>query len=135
MSGSFGAGATVIFDTDVLIWAFRGSLKAAHVIRADSDRRLSIVNYMELLQGVHDKREAKAVRVFLTNLAFEMLPLSAEIGHRAANYVEEYALTVGLDLGDALIAATATENGATLCTANQRHFRAIKDLDLRVFRP
>jgi predicted nucleic acid-binding protein len=37
--------------------------------------------------------------------------------------------------GDAIIAATATENGLTLATGNARHFRPVKDLSLRIFRP
>jgi predicted nucleic acid-binding protein len=41
----------------------------------------------------------------------------------------------GLRAGDAIIAATATENGLTLCTANIRHYKPIKELKLRVFKP
>jgi hypothetical protein len=125
----------VIFDTDVLIWAFRGNLKAARALIADPTRQVSIISYMEILRGVHDKREAKAVRVFLASLDFDVLPLSAEIGGRAADFVEEHFLSSGLDIPDALIAATVIQEGVTLCTGNLRHFRAIKDLDLHVFRP
>jgi predicted nucleic acid-binding protein len=135
MFGNFGAAGTMIFDSDVLIWVFRGNVKAAQVVRAEANRSLSIIGYMELLQGVRDKREAKAVRVFLANLEFEVLPLSAEIGHRAAIYIEEYALASGLRLGDALTAATATENRTMLCTGNQRHYGAIRDLEMKLFTP
>ena len=41
----------------------------------------------------------------------------------------------GLRAGDAIIAATATENGLTLCTANIRHYKPIKELKLKVFKP
>jgi predicted nucleic acid-binding protein len=37
--------------------------------------------------------------------------------------------------GDAIVAATAIENGMTLATGNGKHFRPVKDLDLQVFRP
>jgi|GEM_PF-2261487 len=41
-----------------------------------------------------------------------------------------------LDLrGDALIAATASEHDLTLCASNAKHFRPIRDLKLRVFKP
>jgi len=40
----------------------------------------------------------------------------------------------GLRAGDIIIAATATENGRTLCTANNRHYKPIKELKLRVFK-
>ena len=61
--------------------------------------------------------------------------ISANIGHRATVYVEEYSLSRGLRAGDALIAATATENNMTLCSSNAKHFRPIKDLKLKVCRP
>ena len=41
----------MLFDTDVLIWAFRGSKKAAKEIDDDDSRFISAVNYMELMQG------------------------------------------------------------------------------------
>jgi hypothetical protein len=64
-----------------------------------------------------------------------MLPLSEEIGHRAAIYTEEYSLKVALSPVDALIAATAIENDLPLVTGNRKHFSIIKDIDLRSFRP
>jgi predicted nucleic acid-binding protein len=57
------------------------------------------------------------------------------IGHRAAIYIEEYSLSHGLWAGDAIIVATATDNNLTLCTGNLRHYRPIKELKVRVFKP
>jgi len=125
----------MVFDTDVLVWQMRGNEKASAVVDADVRRQASIVTYMELLQGARDKREVATIRSFLADLNFELLPLTENIGHRACIYMEEHALAAGLSLSDALIAATAAENGATLCTANQKHYRAIEDLDLRLFKP
>jgi len=72
---------------------------------------------------------------FLADFGFRTLPLTENIGHRAAVYVEEYGLSDGLRAGDAIIAATATEANLVLCTGNAKHFRPIKDLKLGVFRP
>ena len=53
----------------------------------------------------------------------------------ATVYMEEYALSAGLDLADALIAATAAEHKIPLCTANDKHYKVIPGIDIAVFRP
>jgi predicted nucleic acid-binding protein len=64
-----------------------------------------------------------------------VLPLSDGIGHRASIYIEEYGLGAALGVADALIAATAVEHNDRLCTGNHRHYRPIKELETKVFRP
>ncbi|NOZ22267.1 MAG: type II toxin-antitoxin system VapC family toxin [Planctomycetes bacterium] len=125
----------MLFDTDVLIWVFRGNAKAAKRVDSEAERSVSVVTYMELLQGARDRQEVKAIRSFLTDFGFQMVPLSENIGHRASIYIEEYALKAGMCMGDALVGATAVENGLRLCTANRKHYVAISDLDLKIFRP
>jgi predicted nucleic acid-binding protein len=123
------------YDTDVLIWLLRGNQKAGRLLTADEDRSLSVVSYMELLQGARDKKEVRVVQDFLGDLGFRVLPLTENIGHRALVYIEEYALRAGLCVADALIAATAVEGKRILCTANQRHYRVVNDLNARHFVP
>jgi predicted nucleic acid-binding protein len=125
----------VLFDTDILIWIQRGNERAAALVEREEDRSISVLTYMELLQGATEKRQHALILNFLRECEFRILPLSENIGHRAAIYIEEYSLSHGLRAGDAIIAATATENGAALCTGNARHYRPIKELRLKVFRP
>jgi predicted nucleic acid-binding protein len=66
----------MIFDTDVLIWASRGSEKAARAIDAAPDRALAIVSLMELLQGARSKLEVRQILQSLRQLQFRILPLS-----------------------------------------------------------
>ena len=96
---------------------------------------LSLQSYLELLQGAENRRQHDQAKSFLRDFGFITLPLTENIGHRAAIYLEEYGLSHGLRAGDALVAATAVEHGLVLCTSNAKHFRAIRDLDLRVFKP
>ena len=125
----------MIFDTDIFIWIQRGNSRAARLVEREEERLLSVQTYMELLQCAENRNQHLYTRSFLSDFGFRTLPLTENIGHRAAVYVEEYGLSHGLRAGDAIIAATASEANLVLGTGNAKHFRPIKDLKLSVFRP
>ncbi|HTC21692.1 MAG TPA: type II toxin-antitoxin system VapC family toxin [bacterium] len=125
----------MIFDTDVLIWAIRGNSIAAHWIDDVSQRHVSAQSYMELLRGAKDAKELKSLKNYIQQAGFHLLPITENISHRAMIYVEELALSHNLAPGDALIAATAVEHNLLLATGNAKHFKAIKGLELKVFKP
>lgn len=125
----------MIFDTDILIWVQRKNVKAAKLIDEANERKISIQTYMELFQGARSKEEHQIMHYLLRELDFTVLPFTENIGHRAAVYIEEYTLKCNLRAGDAIIAATAKENNLVLATSNVKHFRAIADLELKVFKP
>ena len=124
-----------MFDTDIFIWIQRGNEKAAALVEKAEERFLSIQTYMELMQGAKNKGQHHDIQDFLTSFDFIVLPLSENIGHRASIYIEEYSLSHGIRTGDAIIAATATENNLTLASSNAKHFRPIKDLKFKLFKP
>jgi predicted nucleic acid-binding protein len=125
----------MLFDTDVLIWVLRGNAKAAQAVDDRPRRSLSVVTYMELLQGARNKAEIRALKAFLADIRFTLLPLTENIGHRASIYMEEYVLAESLSMADALIAATAIEANQPLISGNAKHYKAIQELDLKRFRP
>lgn len=125
----------MIFDSDVLIWLSRGNSEAIAWVESTPDRSLSVVTLMEILQGMRSRTEMKKTQAWLRNLGFRVLPLSESIGHLAAGLIEEHTLAHGLHMPDALIAATATEAGEALATADVRHFRPIRRLALQPFHP
>ena len=125
----------MIFDTDIFIRIQRGNQKAATLIDKETERYLSVMSYMELLQGAYNKIHHQYIKDFLSSYGFIVLPFSENIGHRAAIYIEEYGLSSGIRAGDAIIAATAIENNMPLASGNAKHFKAIKDLDLVIFKP
>jgi hypothetical protein len=125
----------MLFDTDVLIWLFRGNASAARLVEAAQERAISVVTYMELLQGARNRQEVKAIKDFLAEFVFRMLPLTENIGHRASIYMEEYGLKAGMSMPDALIGATAVEYRLTLCTADRKHYKPIHDIEIKVFLP
>ena len=125
----------MLVDTDILIWNLRGNPTAAELLDANPGFRLSAVTYMELVQGMRDKRELRALRQALLQWQAQVLQLNEAISARATYLVEQYALSHGMQLADALIAATALESGLLLATANDKHYRCIETLELAVFRP
>ena len=125
----------MIFDTDIFIWVQRGNQKAARLISHEKERYLSIFSYLELLQSAKNKQQHEYTKDFVSSFGFIVLPLTENIGHRALIYIEEYALSHGLRAGDAIIAATAAENSMALVSGNAKHFKPIKDLKLKVFKP
>lgn len=125
----------MLFDTDILIWIQRGNEKAANLVENENSRYISIQTYMELFQCARSKKEHQIVRKFLQEMDFIVLPLTENIGHRAAVYIEEYTLSSGLRSGDAIIAATSMENNLLLATGNVKHFKDIKDLQIKTFKP
>lgn len=40
-----------------------------------------------------------------------------------------------MQLADSLIASTCTQYGMTLITANDKHYKVVKELDVEIFRP
>ncbi len=125
----------MIFDTDVLIWFLRDNANAAQAVDAEENKSISLVTYMELLQVSRIKRETHEIKAFLRDFGFSTLPLTENIGHRASIFIEEYALSCSIGVADALVAATAVEEFEALLSANSKHFKCVKELNLKQFQP
>ena len=125
----------MLVDTDVLIWFFRGRPSARTVIEDCPDVGLSAVTYMELVQGARNRKELRLLRRTIAVNVWHILPITESISHRATMCVENYALSHGMQLADALIAATAIESSLTLVTANTRHYKFLPDISLLRYRP
>ena len=73
----------MIFDTDVLIWCFRGDPKASRKLDATPHKQISVVTLIELMQGARNQSEQRHIRSFLSATGFTVLPLTDEIGLRS----------------------------------------------------
>lgn len=93
------------------------------------------MTYMELVQGVRSKEELRLLRLTIQRNGWRILPLTENIGQRATIYLENYALSDGMRLADALIAASAVESGSVLLTGNERHYKCVPGLTLDRYQP
>ena len=125
----------MLVDTDVLIWHLRGYPQATRRLDELGALTLSAVSYLEVLQGMRNKAELVAVKKMLAHRAATLLPVSEAITRRAIELMEAITLSHGLQMGDALIAATALDHGLPVLTANVKHFGAIQGLKVEAFIP
>ena len=123
----------MLVDTDVLIWHLRGYPQATRRLDQLPSLTISAVTYLELLQGMRNKMELAAVRKMLERRQTVNLPLTEAITLRATELMEALTLSCGLQMGDALIAATALENGLPLLTGNVKHFASVPSLLIEGF--
>lgn len=119
----------------MLIWLTRGNtqVKARH--EHINPWRISVITYLELAQGCRSKQELERIKQGLAVSHTNIIHITPAISARAAQLVDTYALSHGLQLADALIAATAQEHKLTLLTGNAKHFAAIADLNIERFEP
>ena len=125
----------MIIDTDVLIWYMRGNDNALQLIENSENFFISVVTYMELVQGMRNKHELSTLRQALHAWNAKILYISEEISAKAMFTVEQYFLSHSIQLADALIGATATDYGLPLLTGNDKHYKVIKGLKIKRFRP
>ena len=113
----------------------RGNENAEKAVVSSIPFSVSIVTYMELLQGMRNKSEMEIMKKSFREMGVNILPISNRISIQAARYVEEFALSNHMEMADALIASTCIENNTELYTANDKHYKAISDLRINIFRP
>lgn len=125
----------MLIDTDIIIFYMRGNEKAKQLIVNNIGFHISVVTYIELVQGMRNKNELlslrKALRAWKTNIIY----IDHEISSKAMFYVEQHYLSHALELADALIAATSVSTGIPLVTGNYKHYKVVKELDLTRFKP
>lgn len=125
----------MLVDTDVLVWYMRGNERAYKTIENEKDFFLSVVTYIELVQGMRNRNELISFRQALHNWNARILYISEEISTKAMFYVEQHYLSHSLQLADALIAATAIICGLPIITGNDKHYKIIRDIQIKKFQP
>ncbi len=125
----------MIIDTDVIIWFLRGNEKAKEVVYKNIPFKISVITYMEIVQGMKDKKELLVFQKQLRKWNVEILQIDTEISSRAMFFVEDYFLSHSMELSDALIAATGIQTKDIVLTANDKHYKFIPNIQLEKFKP
>ena len=115
---------SVLVDSDILIEVARGRDKDVlarwvELSGSDADIAYSPVSLAELWAGALPNEHAALTSLFM---ALTCVPIDQEIGRRAGDYLKRYKRSHGVDLGDALIAASTVVYGAMLFTRNRKHY-------------
>ena len=122
---------TLLVDSDIVIEVLRGrdpaiAARWREVTATETLLLYSPVTLAEVWTGV---RSAEQELVEAAFRAMTCVPIDAEIGRRAGDYLRTYRSSHGLALGDALIAATVAIHRAPLWTRNRKHY-PMRDLRL-----
>jgi predicted nucleic acid-binding protein len=111
----------LLLDTDVLVEYLRGRPEAVEYLEGRaSDLYLSVISAAELFAGARGDEDEGSLKQFL--LAFAILPVTEKVARLGGLYRRDFGPGHGTGLADALIAATAVENGVNLVTFNRRHY-------------
>jgi predicted nucleic acid-binding protein len=127
-------GGALIIDTDVLIWYYRGVEKAKQALIDATPFSVSAVTYIELLQGARDKNELNKIVNDVNGWNVSVLDITEQISKRSIDLIKQYALSEGLMLADALIAATAIEYDKRILTGNSKHYARLSGVRIAPFK-
>ena len=125
----------MLIDTDIVIWYMRDNPKAVELLNSNEGFLISVVSYLELVQGLRNKSEFKALKTALKIWKIKILQIDEAISTKAMFYVEQYFLSHAIRLADALIASTAVLFQIPLVTGNIKHYKIFKELELHPFKP
>ena len=114
----------VYIDSDILIWHLRGEKKALNLLI-----RLRDVEKYELWIGALQraeiiffmrKKEEKSTMLFLSQ--FKTSIVDQEIIDAAGNIYRKWNPSHGIDVNDAILAATAMKTGGKIYCQNTKHY-------------
>lgn len=119
-----------LIDTDILIDHFHGHRAALNFLVGQLEENeplaLSVVTLTEFTGGMRPGEEARTEQLLAL---FTLLDIDPAIARQAGDYLRRFRRSHRIDLGDALIAATARTLGATVVTRNVKHY-PMDDIDI-----
>lgn len=123
----------MIIDTDVLIWYSRGLQNAIDILHSLDKFSISVVSYIEVIQGVRNKKELNAFKKALGILNAQIIQIEELISTKAMFYIEQYTLSHSMEFADALIGASAVIKQLPLLTGNEKHYKHLPEIKIQKF--
>ena len=119
-----------LFDTNILIDHLKGKAVATKILQGCVSEGLllacSVITRIELLNGMRPEEE-KILEGLLSS--FEKIAVSDGIAVQAGKYMNIYRKSHGINMADAIIAASAKDAHCQLYTLNIKHY-PMKDIEV-----
>ena len=120
----------ILFDTNILVDHLKGKKEATDILTKSAENKgllsCSVITVIELKTGMRPDEERKLARFMM---AFEKIEVTENVADIAGTYMNLYRKSHGINMADAIIAATARNAGAKLYTLNQKHY-PMTDIDI-----
>ena len=111
----------LLIDSDVLIDYLRGHPAAISYLENLTERQIvSVMTVAELYTGIREGNERQALEELLKT--FEIIPVTEKTAIIGGLFRRTFLKSHGVGIADAVIAATAEVESATLATLNKKHF-------------
>lgn len=116
-----------LLDTCILVDLLRRNERAERAILGRDDRPyVCPASAMELLAGARSQREEERIEAVMAS--FRWAAIDDAVFRLGGSYLRHFRASHGIDVLDALIAATAEHHGLGLATLNVKHFPMLKGL-------
>lgn len=124
----------VICDTNIFISAFMGDAETISILKNKihlSNIVISAITYMELCRGAMNKKQLSSLVKDLRG--YRVVNFNEAVSGLAMSYIQKYHLSHGLQIPDAIIAASAVTFEIPLFTYNLKDFKYIEKIKLLTF--
>lgn len=112
---------SLLLDTCVVIDHLRARpVAVAFVTALEAQPAVCVATVAEVLSGLRSQKEAAGVRRFFAST--RLIGIDEAVAIQAGNLLRHYRASHGLDLPNAIIAATAEHLGLKLATLNVKHY-------------
>ena len=120
----------VLCDTNIFIHAFNGNTDTISELQKIGldNIVISAVTVMELYQGMGNKNELAQMKSRIRY--YDVIEIDSAISKLAVRFVEQFNLSHGLVIPDAIIGTTAVVHQIELFTYNLKDFRFMPDIQL-----